>query len=186
MKSLSYNAENLNDDEVNEIVRRVKIFLINDNKEILFANSNGGIQLIGGHIENGESDKEAILREVQEESGITLEKDKISLPFYEVKYYKKNYNNTISNRLSVVSYYFCKTSERPNIEKLRLTENEKKNEFELIYIPYDNIEKTVKSYLNNEKKINTSIAKEILGAFEELKKYLWIEKNKWQREMLQW
>lgn len=45
----------------------------------------------------------------------------------------------------------------------------KKNEFELIYIPYDNIEKIVKSYLNNEKKINTSIAKEILGAFEELK-----------------
>lgn len=169
MKTLNYNAENLNDDEVNEIVKRVKVFLINNNDEILFANSDGGIQLIGGHIENGESDIDAIIREVHEESGITLEKNNISLPFYEVKYYKKNYNNTASNRLSIVSYYFCKTSKKPNIEELKLTENEKKNEFKLIYIPYGNVEKYVKSYLTNEKKINVSIAKEILGAFEELK-----------------
>lgn len=176
MKSLSYDVEDLNDDEINEIVKRVKIFLISSNNEILFANSDGGIQLIGGHIENGENDIEAILREVQEESGIMLEKKDISLPFYEVKYYKKNYNNTTSNRLSVVSYYFCKTSEKPNVEKLKLTDNEKKNEFKLIYIPYDNVEKYVKGYLTNEKKINVSIAKEILGAFEELKNYLWFRK----------
>lgn len=172
MKILIYNPENLKDDEIKEIVKRVKIFLINDNNEILFANSDGGIQLIGGHIENGENDIDTIVREVQEESGITLEKNNISLPFYEIRYYKRNYNNSINNRLSVVSYYFCKTSEKANIEELKLTENEKKNKFQLVYIPYENVEKHVKGYLNNEKKINISIAKEILGAFEELKNYL--------------
>lgn len=169
MKKISYNEDRITENEIDEVIKRVKVFLINENREILFANSDGGIQLVGGHVEEGESDMDAIIREIKEETGIMLEKLNVSSPFYEIKYYKKNYNDTGKNRLSIVSYYFCNTSKQPDEKAIRLTENEKRNEFQLIYIPWDKVESCVASYLNNEKKRNVSIAKEILGAFEELK-----------------
>ena len=81
MKKKIYNEDNIEDNEIDEIVTRVKAFIINSKKEILFANSGGGIQLIGGHVENGETLEDTIKREVHEETGIILQSKNISSPF---------------------------------------------------------------------------------------------------------
>ena len=61
MKRLVYNENELKEEEMNEFVTRVKAFIINDKNEILFANSNNGVQLIGGHVEDGEKYEDTYL-----------------------------------------------------------------------------------------------------------------------------
>lgn len=168
MKNICYNEDSLSDKEINEIVTRVKVFLINENNEMLFASSDGGVQLIGGHVETNEEMETAVIREVKEESGITLKLEQIEKPFYEIKYYTKNYNNSGKNRISQVLYYFCKTSDTPNESDMNLTENEKNNNFNLKHISFDKVYEFVSCYLNAEKEINRNIASEILVAFKEL------------------
>ena len=172
MKKKIYNEDNIEDNEIDEIVTRVKAFIINSKKEILFANSGGGIQLIGGHVENGETLEDTIKREVHEETGIILQSKNISSPFFEIKHYTKNYKGTDKNRISNVVYYIVKTDEMPNLKNMSLTDEEIKNQFSYAYSPINQFEVLLKSCLESNIEINVVIAKELLVVFEELKRIL--------------
>lgn len=169
MKKKIYNEDNIEDNEIDEIVTRVKAFIINSKKEILFANSGGGIQLIGGHVENGETLEDTIKREVHEETGIILQSKNISSPFFEIKHYTKNYKGTNKNRISNVVYYIVKTDKMPNLKNMSLTDEEIKNQFSYAYSPINQFEALLKSCLESNIEINVVIAKELLVVFEELK-----------------
>lgn len=54
MKNIITNQYNLTDYEITEIVRRVKILIINSNDEILLGYSHNNYQFPGGHVEDGE------------------------------------------------------------------------------------------------------------------------------------
>ena len=69
MKKLVYNSENLSEQEIDEVVTRVKVFLVNENNELLIATSGGGCQLPGGHREENETILETAKRELNEETG---------------------------------------------------------------------------------------------------------------------
>ncbi len=150
----------------------MKVFIINDDNEILFAKSDGGVQLIGGHVEIGETYEQAVVREINEETGISIEECNILPPFFEIKHYTKNYHDSGKNRMSNVLYYYLKTNCKPNTSNINLTEDEAKKQFSSDYISMEQFEEYVKSYLNNEKEINRTIAKEILVVFDELKNIL--------------
>ena len=172
MKKKIYNEDNIKDNEIDEIVTRVKAFIINSKNEILFANSGGGIQLIGGHVENGETLEDTIKREVHEETGIILQSQNKSSPFFEIKHYTKNYKETGKNRISNVVYYIVKTDEMPNLKNMSLTDEEIKNQFSYAYSPINQFEVLLKSCLESNIEINVVIAKELLVVFEELKRIL--------------
>ena len=87
LKYKIFNEDNLNDEDIDGTVVRVKAFIINDDDEVIMASSNGGAQLIGGHVEDGESEVETLKREIMEEAGIEVSKDEISDIFYEVSLY---------------------------------------------------------------------------------------------------
>lgn len=168
-----YNEFNLKDSEINEIVTRVKIYLINSNNEIMVASSNGGIQLPGGHVENDETPEIACIREIQEETGIVVNQNEIPKPFFEICHYTPNYKGTNKNRISKIIYYVLKTDQKYNPTCVNLTENEKHNNFQIISIPYNKFEERLKFVnCNNEQEINRVIAKEILESFNYLKKYI--------------
>lgn len=82
MKTKVYNSENIKEDEVDEVVTRVKAFILNKNNELLIATSNGGCQLPGGHKEEGENLIDTVIREVQEETGIILDEKEIKDSFF--------------------------------------------------------------------------------------------------------
>lgn len=168
MKYKVFNEDNLNDSEIDETVVRVKAFILNSNNQILLASSNGGVQLIGGHVEDGEDQIETLKREIKEEAGIDISSEEISNPFYEVRHYIKNYFNTNKNTIAIIDYYVVRTDKQPNIEKTKLTKQEQNYAFGLKYIPYDSFEEYVKSFLNSEKQINRIIANETLAAFDAL------------------
>ena len=104
MRTLIFNEANLQENEIDETVTRVKVFLINYKNDIYYAISNGGVQLPGGHVEQGESYIDAIKREIQEEVGIMLENKEISKPFFEIKHFTKNYSGSNKNRISKKFY----------------------------------------------------------------------------------
>lgn len=165
-----YNECDLKDSEINEIVTRVKIYLINSDNEIMVASSNGGIQLPGGHVEIGESTIDACIREIKEETGINIRREEILEPFFEISHYTKNYKNTNKNRISRIFYYLIKTNQKYNANNVCLTEHEKQNRFKILSIPYNKFEESLKQIYNtNDQEINKIIAKEILESFQVLK-----------------
>ena len=170
MKTEVFNEYNLRDDEIDEVVVRVKAFIINNKNELLLASSNGGIQLVGGHVEADEDWQLALQREIKEEAGLEVLLEDISEPFYEIKHYMKNYYNTSKNAIAKMVYYLVKTESLPNTDLMKRTKREEDYKFEIKFIPFDEFEEYVKQYMNNEKEINEVIAKEMLSAFEELKR----------------
>ncbi|MBR6034115.1 MAG: NUDIX hydrolase [Clostridia bacterium] len=163
-----FNESKLKDEEIDEEVVRVKAFIINNKNEILVAMSNGGVQLIGGHVEDGEQQVDTVKREILEEAGINISKEDVSEPFFEVSHYIKNYFNTSKNVISNVFYFLIRTDDMPNIFNTNLTEEEKGHNFKLKYISCKEFKPFLEKYLNNEKEINRCIAKETLAAFEVL------------------
>ena len=131
--------------------------------------SEGCCQLPGGHVEDGETLIQGVIREIKEETGIELDEFEINKPFYEILYYIKNYQGSNKNRMANTLYYFIKTDKEPNFNSLKLTTNEKKNEFHLVYFNINNFKKDVKGYISKEKNNkNKLIAEEILLVFNEL------------------
>lgn len=168
-----YNEDNIKENEIDEIVTRVKVFLMNDKDELLIANSAGGCQLPGGHQENGEDLETAVVREVQEETGIVLDKTEIIESFYTIKHFTRNYKQSGLNRCSEMIYFFVRTNKEPDLNNINLTDNEKNNNFAIDKVKLENFDEYINSFINNmQSEINVIIAKEILAAFKVFKTYL--------------
>ena len=173
MKSVEVNNDNLKDYEIDEIVTRVKVFLLNSKNELLVATSNGGCQLPGGHREDGEELSATVKREVMEETGIDLDNDEVGDAFFEIVHKTRNYRGSGKNRLSNVIYYLVKTDKQVDENNLSLTDNEKEYNFKVDYVKVEMFEEYVKSFINSTQiEINKIIAGEMLTAFGELKKLI--------------
>lgn len=88
--------------ETNDILAEVvvELYLEKDNKVLLQkrANTNyedGKYGFVGGHVAKGETLKQALIRETQEETGITLAEDKLECVYIANKTGKKNCINFV-------------------------------------------------------------------------------------------
>ena len=139
MKKIITNDFNLQEEDMTEIVKRVKVLLINSNNEILLGYSNNEYQCPGGHVEDGETLIDTVNREVQEETGIVLNIDNIE-PFACALGYYKDWPSEGNNRKIEIYYYEIKTDEKPNLSNTKYTKSEKAGKFELRYIPIEDVE----------------------------------------------
>ena len=166
MKQILYNNDNLKEEDINKVVRRAKIIIINSNEEILLAHSKNNYFFIGGRVEENESFEEGIIREVMEETGIELPLDKRE-PFFIITYMNKDYPDVGINTKSIAHYYFIKCDIKPDLNKVSLTEEEKISNFELKYIHKDNILEEL------EKSLETCTKRVVvMDTIEVLKEYL--------------
>lgn len=171
MKKIFYNEDNLNEKDINNSVKRAKMLIINSNNEILLGYGHDTYQIIGGHVEDNESYDECIVREVKEETGITIPL-KERKPFFQIKYYCKDYPKEGLNSEYIINYYSIISDLKPNIDNINLTDNEKEGLFEFRYIPLDEVIDELKSNLEICKNKNT-----VNDTIEAIKVYL-EEKNK--------
>lgn len=164
MEKIITNDYNLRDDDITETVVRVKVLLINSNNELLLGYSHNEYQCPGGHVEDGESLIDTINREVQEETGIELNISIIEPFACSIGYYK-DWPSVGKNRKIEIYYYEIKTDEKPNLENTKYTESEKDGNFELRYIPIDDVEN---EFIKNAEKYEDKhgIAKEMLKVFK--------------------
>ena len=140
MKKIIENLNNIKEEEVTEIVKRVNVLMINSKNQILLGYSYNYYQFPGGHVEKGESLVKAVNREIKEETGIELNQDNIN-PFLVAYYYYKDYPEIGKNRKNEIYYYKIQTDQVPNLEKTNYTESEIKGNYELRYIDILNLKK---------------------------------------------
>lgn len=163
MKKIIDNKYNISEIDITEIVKRVKVLIINSNEEILLAYSNNIYQFPGGHVEDGETLIDAVNREILEETGIKL--NIYIEPFACAYRYYKDWPRVGENRKNEIYYYEIMTDETPILENTLYTEEEKNGNFELRYIKLKDIEKVLKenASLYGDKK---GIANEMLELLE--------------------
>jgi len=170
MKQIVDNKYNLTDSDITEVVKRVKVLLINSNNDILLGYSHNNYQFPGGHVEDNETLIQTVNREVLEETGIILNITNIE-PFASAIGYYKDWPEKGKNRKTEIYYYEVKTDEEPNLENTKYTENEINSNFELWYIPLSNIEKVLSK--NAEKYGDEKgIVKEMINLLEIYKKII--------------
>lgn len=162
-----HNEDNLTLNDANKVTLRAKLIVENNNDEILICHMGVKYFLIGGHIDNDESDEQCLTREVAEESGVTLDFSNI-LPIASSNYINKDYPQNGDITYTNTNYYAIKYDLVPNIEMQNLTEEEKKENFKLMYIPKNE----VINFLKNNKEINAILSDTIMA----IKVYLNLQK----------
>lgn len=158
MKHVFINDNNLSEDELDYEVIRVKGIILNNQNEVLLAHNNNTFQFIGGHLEENEDMESALLREIVEETGITV--SDISGPFMLVDAYYKNYFNTSKNVHSKIYYYRILSNELPDLNKTCYDILERQTDFKIFYVPLKNMKKFLDECLE-EKQIDINIYREI-------------------------
>ena len=167
MKEVIYNNDNLKEEEMDELIIRTKGLIINSKNEISLGYSHGTYQFPGGHLEEGETLEECLIREIKEETGIEL-KDYSMKPFYKTIYYTKNYHNSGKNRKNEIYFYIIKTDEVVNMSNSNLDDWEKSGNYEVKVISLDEVESILNSTVRDNP-INEVIYKEMLNALNEYK-----------------
>ena len=167
MKEIFINHDNLTEEDIEEVVTRVKGLIINDKDEIMLGYAHGTYQFPGGHIEDEEELIDGLIREIKEETGIII-KDKTLKPFEKITYYSKNYRNTGINRQNNIYYYIIHTNETYNKDNTSLDEWEKVGDYTIKSFPLNNVEKILlNSILDNP--INKTIVEEMQEVLNEYK-----------------
>lgn len=163
MEKIIINKDNLKDNEITEIKRKVKILLVNSNDEIMLAYSHNEYQFPGGTNEIGEELIDTINREIKEETGISLKISKIDPFACNIGYYK-DWPAIGKNRKIEIYYYEIKTDQKPILNELNLTDNEKDGNFELRFVNLNDVENVLQ---NNVLQYGDphSITKEMLDLF---------------------
>jgi len=138
MKEIIYNYDYLKKEEINRVVTRIKAVIVNSNDEILLCYSDNNYHLPGGHLEEGETLSEGLVREIEEETGVRIEKEERE-PFLSIKYMNKDYPSEGVNTKSIANYYVVNYDLIPNLKSINLTEGEKNGNFELKYISRETI-----------------------------------------------
>lgn len=167
---LKYNDDDLKDNEIDQVVTRVKAFIVSSKNNMLIGRDEEGYHLLGGEVSAEEDIMKALAQHIFKETGITLDaKDSIE-PFYEIRYYNKDYKGSGINRLSDLIYFLVKTDKLPNYKKLKLTEREFAEKMPIEAIKRSMFHKQLKEYIDTEENIlNKTKAKEIMLAFEKMK-----------------
>ena len=168
MEEKIYNEDKVLMEDISKTITRVKIILIDSNNDITLAFSDNVYHFVGGHVEDGESLDEAVIREVKEETGIVL-KNKKYTPFYKITQIFKDYPQKNNTNCYEYYYYEVRTDELPNLNNTNYTVNELEGSFELRKINLDDIENEIKSTLSWGER-NNKIGLTMLEALEVYKR----------------
>ncbi len=164
MKEIIINDKNITKEEIEKEVVRVKGLIINSKGKILIAHNNNTYQLPGGHVDGDESIDECIVREIKEETGISLEVTEG--PFMSVVTYDHDYFGTGKKVLNSIYYYRFFTDEEPNIEETQYDELELATDFNLFYINFSDFDSFLQKNIDNGS-IDKNIGREMLYVFSE-------------------
>ena len=159
MKEIVINDYQLKDEDISEKVVRVKALIINSQGKIILAHNNNTYQLPGGHLEENETTDQCIIREIKEETGISLEVKEG--PFLCITTYDNNYFNSGRKVLNSIYYYRFFTDEVPNFNETHYDELELATDFNLFYLSFDSLRDFLKEK-GDSGEMDPKIAREMI------------------------
>lgn len=156
------NDSDLNYNEIDENSYKARALLIDSNNSVLIARYGDVILLPGGSIDDGESPRDTIKRELFEEVGqsyLDFELEFMcSLDFFQKDYPKRE--GVLKNRF-VQTYYYVGTYKCFSYCVQTLTEKEKRDGFRLELVPLDELENIILEN-NNDNPRNSFFQREML------------------------
>ena len=159
MKNIVINDNQLNENDIEEKVIRVKALIINSSGKIILAHNNNTYQFPGGHKNDDETNEECIIREVKEETGINLTVEES--PFLCITTYDDNYFNSGRKGLNSIYYYRFFTDQEPNVSETHYDELELSTDFNLFYINFKDLDSFLLKNINSGD-IDAKIGREML------------------------
>jgi len=165
MKEIINNKNNLEESVINNIEVRIKALIINNGK-LMLGNEEGCFQFVGGHLEEGESHKDCLKREILEEAGITIDDNEIGECILKITDIYKDFPKENINTKNDLYYYIVKTDKKPNLSNTNYTEYEKTHSFSIIYLNLDEAIEKIRDNMPNNKK-NAWIAPDMIEALQE-------------------
>ncbi len=151
------NDDNLTIQDIDKFVKRPRAIIINSKNEALigYASHTTHFEFPGGHLEGDETLPEALAREVKEETGIDISKDKFH-PFYRLQYLLKDFPTKETNTSIEFFYYVVYTDKKVNMKNSNLDEGEKKEKFAVSFVPIEDIGAILEENLKKSKELNTA------------------------------
>ena len=138
MVEIINNINNLDDSDITDFSVKVKLLLVNSKGELLLAYSHNEYQFPGGTKESNEDIVDTVYRELREETGIILNNLNLE-PIIKSSGYYKDWPFVGRNKRVDIYYYEIEIDEKPNLDNLDLTDNEKNGNFLLKYVSLDNV-----------------------------------------------
>lgn len=167
---IKYNDDDLKDNEIDEVVTRVRAFIVSSKNNMIVGFNDEGFQLMGGYVGEGEDLVESLKNIIYNESGIELDSKDAIEPFYEIRHYNRDYKGSGINRMSDLIYFCVKTDKLPNHKKLKLSPRELAEKLPLEVIRKSLFGKELREYIDKESDpVNQVKAKELLMAYEKFK-----------------
>ncbi len=164
MKHIIKNDLNINKEDIEDEVTRIKVLLVNSHNQILVGYSHNCYQFIGGHKEKDEPLVDCLNREVLEEVGIFLNVSDVS-PYLLLEHYCNDWPEMLEYINCKIYYFVIHTDLLPNLDKTKYTKEELEGNFKYEYI---DIDKFRDSIINNYLKYDEAktIGMEMLMAFD--------------------
>ena len=158
------NKSNINEEEINNVITRVKALIITSDNRILLGHSYSEYQFPGGHVENNEELLPALKRELKEETGLVFDTENLEA-FAVLKKYFKDYPSEKVNTKLLIYYYVINDDRVPDLKNTNYTEEELDGNFSLRYIPLEIVNDVLKE--NMEMSGDTSgISREMLEVLD--------------------
>lgn len=167
---LVYNQSGLKDDEIDQVATRAKAFIMSSKFNMLIGRNEDGYQLIDTSVNATEDITTAITNALYNETGIEIDSRDSVEPFFETRYYTKNYAGSGYNRLADTVYFLIKTDKLPNLKKLKLTPVELNKKLPMEVVRRSEFIDTLEDFIENEDNVLSQVkAKEILLAFDKMR-----------------
>ncbi|MDO5393432.1 MAG: NUDIX domain-containing protein [Mycoplasmatota bacterium] len=163
MRRILLNDDNLQEEDLDFEVIRVKGLIINSTGDILIAHNNGTYQFPGGHKEDDENLDDCLEREIREETGISVTSNG---PFMQITTYDSNYFNQNKKVCNKIYYYVLRTDDKPNYAETHYDELECQTDFNLFYISIRELRNFLKRAME-ERNLDEKIGREMLLVLDE-------------------